>query len=129
MKGYIYTLEMFIAISLIFGSVIFVFSSPADKPEAELNVIQQSCWEALKYMDEKGDLRKFANQSNESAIESSLEQIISKSIGFEAKICRPSCSTSGVPANQTIIAIDYYLAGYRNIYNASKVRIYAWKIQ
>jgi hypothetical protein len=129
MKGYLYTLEMLIAVSIIFGSVIMVFSSPVDKPQVELNTIQQSCFGALKYLDEKGDLRKYASQGNESALESSLDSILAKSIGFRSKICQSSCYAPETPANETVIVIEYYISGYRQSYNATKVRLYAWKLK
>lgn len=128
MKGYLYTLEMLIAASIVFGSLVMVFSSPVDKPQLEINTIQQNCFEALKYLDEKGDLRKYAIQGNESALESDLSGILLKSIGFRARICQSFCQASGIPSNETVVTVDYYISGYRQNFNATKIRLYVWKL-
>lgn len=127
MKGYLYTLEMLIAVSLIFGSIIFVFSTPVDKPDIEINMIKQSSFDALKYLDEKGILRKLATGGNSSEIDIILESSIPKSIFFKSVICQPICNIVEIPENQTVILTDYFISGYRTIYMPEKVRLYAWK--
>lgn len=127
MKGYVYTLEMLIAVSIIFGSIVFVFSSPVDKPDTELNLIKQSSFDALKYLDENNELKKLVVEGNESEINILLESSIPKSIFFKAVICHSECSASGIPVNRTVVITDYYISGYRNIYLPEKVRLYSWK--
>ena len=127
MKGYLYTLEVLIAVSIVFAAVFFVYRSPPQKPDAELVVIKQSGFDALKYLDGKGDLGMYASQNNETAIETAVSSIIPRSIGIEAKICYDTCSQAGIPMNQTVIAVDYYVSGYRSTYDAKKVRLYLWK--
>ena len=128
MKGYLYTLEVLIALSIIFGAVLFVYRSPPPKPESESLFIKQSGFDALKYLDEKGVLRMYAYQNNESALENDLSSCLVKSIGFEAAFCYDSCDSIGVPENQTVVAVDYYISGYRSASDAKKVRLYLWKL-
>lgn len=127
MKGYLYTLEVLVAISLVFGALFFIYRSPPPKPDFQTSLIKQGGFEAIRYLDERGDLRKYVNQSNETAVEDALESILPKSVGFEVSICGLSCDTEGIPSNRTTIAVDYYVSGYRNIFDPKRVRIYLWE--
>jgi hypothetical protein len=126
MKGYLYTLEVLIAVSIVFGAVFLVYRSPPPKPDAQIAMIKQQGFESLRYLDDQGLLRKYVNESNETAIKNSLQNSLTKNIGFEIAICTTSCDTIGVPDNQTIILVDYYISGYRNSFDPKKIRLYLW---
>ena len=57
MKGYIYTLEALIAISLILTSLIFLFGTAPTQPELEISIIKQQGFEALEYLDNRDFMR------------------------------------------------------------------------
>lgn len=128
MKGYLYTLEVLIALSIIFGAILFVYKSPPPKTDAEIVAIKQGGFEALRHLSERGVLGKYAYEGNETQIEYELESILEKSIGFEISICSDSCDQSGIPLNQTVVAVDYYTAGYRKNFSPMTVRLYLWKL-
>jgi hypothetical protein len=126
-KGYMYTLEVLLALSLIFVAIVYLFSQPTDKPELEISIIKMQGFQALKYLDEKGVLRKYVSDDDEKGIEKELKDILIKNIKFETEICVTTCSTRNVPSGQAIISVTYYVSGYRNTYDAKKVRLYMWR--
>ena len=127
MKGYIYTLEVLIAISIIFISMVSLFRIAPAKPETEISIIKQSGFDALFYLDQSGILREMVLGNNETEIENNLKNILPENIQFETEICRTSCDTTNLPINKTIIAVDYYIGGYKETYSGKKVRLFLWK--
>jgi hypothetical protein len=126
-KGYLYTLEMLFAIAVIFGAIVFVFKASPDKPITEIGLIKQQGFDALQYMDESGNLKKYYYENNQSALDGELNNILTKSISFKADMCKYDCSQDGIPGNQTIIIVDYYISGCRTNFNPGKIRLYLWK--
>jgi len=124
-KGYLYTLEVLISLSVVIITLISVFKTPEQKPEFELSIIKTNGFDALQYLDYKGDLKKFIAQRDELAIENSLKDIL-KDFEFETEICRSNCSDVNVPKNETVIIVDYYSSGYLN-YDNEKVRLWMWR--
>jgi len=127
MKGYIYTLEVLVAASLIFVSLMFVFRSSPLKPQLEISLIKQQGFDALKYIDNEGNLKKYVSEADEKELEDELKDILIKTIKFETEICETECSQRNVPGGQAIIIVDYYVSGYRSSYDYKKVRLYMWK--
>ena len=127
-KGYLYTLEVFIALSMIFLTLVFVFRNPPLRPELEISLIKQQGFEVLEYLDYKGVLRQYVSNSDEVSIENSLSSLLSSNIAYETEICASSCLDSNVPVNETVIAVDYYIAGYRDAYLGKKVRLWMWRL-
>lgn len=115
MKGYIYTLEVVIAISVIALSMIFIFGSPPVKPELELGLIKHQGFDALEFLDNKGLLR----QLNDTDIEDNLRQLLPGNLQL-------SLDDSDLP-DRTIIVVDYYLANYRESYIGRNIRLYLWE--
>ena len=127
MKGYIYTLEVLMAISIIFVSMVSVFRIAPTKPETEISIIKQSGFDALFYLDQKGILREMVVSDNEIGIENQLLSVLPENVQFETDICSTSCDMTNLPRNETIIAVDYYLGGYRETYFGKKVRLFLWR--
>lgn len=126
-RGYLYTLEVLVAVTIITASIAFVFKFPQQKPETELSEIMRQGRNAIEYMDSVGILRDYVYQNNETAIEYELAAVLSGGIGFETEICENDCSPAGTPSNHTIVVTDYYLAGHGKNYEFKKVRLYLWK--
>ena len=127
MRGYIYTLEVLIAISIILVSMVSVFRTAPLRPEMEISIIKQGGFNALLYLDQIGALREMAIGKNESTIEQNLKSILPENVEFKAELCRTDCSTGNLPANKTVIIVDYYLGSYKETYSGSKVRLFLWK--
>ena len=125
MKGYVYTLEALIGISLIITSMVFLFGDSATKPELEISIIKQQGFEALEYLDKSGFLR--GNLDDEAAIENKLSTMMPVSVNLEAEICKTNCSELNLPVNMTTIAIDYYISGYKSDFIGKRVRLWLWR--
>lgn len=126
-KGYVYTLEAMIAIALIFVTLIFVFSSSPEQPETSLAIMKQNVYDALVYLDQSDDLRNATSTGSVSAIESNLSKLLPASIKYDTIVCTTSCNSSELPANRTIVTVDYYISGYQDKYVGRKVRIWIWR--
>ncbi len=126
-RGYVYTLEVMLAISIIFVTLIFIFSSSPEQPETNLVIMKQSGYDALYYLDMTGELRDAVNRGAVSEIDSNLTDLLPKNIKFDTNICTTSCNSTELPANRTVVAVDYYISGYRSQYIGKKVRVWMWR--
>jgi hypothetical protein len=126
MKGYIYTLEVLIAISIIVVSMVSLFKLAPAKPEAEISIIKQNGYDALFYLDQKGVLCDLVAKDNETGIEDYLGAILTANIEFEADICMSECLTD-LPGTGAIIPVDYYISSCKGDYVGKKVRLFLWK--
>lgn len=126
-RGYIYTLEVLLAIATIFVTLVLVFSNAPEQPEAHLAVIKQSGYDALFYMDQSGELRDAVSRGSVTAINSNLTATMPATILFSTAICTTSCQPSSLPANRTIVIVDYYTGDYRDQYIGKKVRLWMWE--
>jgi hypothetical protein len=126
-KGYIYTLEVLIAVSIILVSLVFIFRSSPAKPELETSLIKTQGADALSFLDSKGTLRKLVYDDNETEIETQLKTYLPKNIGFEVQVCTSPCSAVNVPVNETVVAVNYYISGYKENYLGKKVRLWLWR--
>lgn len=127
LKGYIYTLEAMIVITLVLVTLAFMFNVPSQKPELEISNIKHQGFEALEYLDKTGDLRRIVWENDEDELESRAKALISKNLKIESNICKTNCSAASVAGNETVIAVDYYVADYRNLYIGKKVILWIWR--
>ena len=126
-KGYVYTLEVFLAISIIIITLTFLYRTPPQKPQLEVSEMKIEAMHVLEYLDGKGDLRGQAIISNKTAMDSKINDTITTSLDFKTNVCKSACDTSGVPRNKTVVSVDYYIAGSKNVYNATRVKLWVWR--
>ena len=126
-KGYIYTLEVLIAISIIFISMVSVFRIAPTKPEIEISIIKQNGFDALFYLDQRGILGEMVLEGDETGIENHLLSILPENVRFETDICTMNCDTTNLPINETIIAVDYYISSCKETYVGKRVRLFLWR--
>lgn len=137
-KGYLYTIEVLLAMAIVFVAVTFAFRAAPPKPELQLPLMKQIGFDALKYLDHSGKLRGYALNSDEKNLEKDLKDVMSKKIKFETEICtQPStCSERNVPNDKTIAIVDYYItncinclsgSSYDKTYSFKRVRLYVWE--
>ncbi|MEK6901839.1 MAG: hypothetical protein AABX37_05825 [Nanoarchaeota archaeon] len=126
-KGYIYTLEVLLAMAMILVALTFLYRTPPQLPELEASTMKVQGIQVLEYLDRKGDLRQFAIVANETDIESRINNTIVSAIDFELDICTLACNETGVPRNKSVIAVDYYIAGYRAAHNVTKIKMWMWR--
>ncbi|MBI5347018.1 MAG: hypothetical protein HZB66_00210 [Candidatus Aenigmarchaeota archaeon] len=126
MKGYIYTLEVLIAASLIFVTLALIYKTPPIKPEMQLSTMEKTGSNALDYFYEKGDMRIWAYYNNESIFESELRNVIPRSVDFEISLSR-ECDSKNVPENRTVIVVTRYISGLNDKLDIKKVCLYMWE--
>lgn len=126
-KGFIYTLEVLIAVAIILASLVFIFRSSPAKPELDVSIIKTQGMDALSFLDAKGSLRKLVFDDNETEIETQLKAYLPKNIGFEVQLCTSPCSAVNVPVNETVVAVSYYISGYKESYVGKKARLWLWR--
>ena len=115
-KGYIYTLEVMIAISIILISAAFIFGKPPVKPEMELSIIKQQGFNAIEYLDQKDLLR----QLNDAELEDKLRSLLPSNLQLKVN------NNAGLP-NLTVIAVDYSISGYKDTYLGKRIRLVLWE--
>ncbi|MCD6557648.1 MAG: hypothetical protein J7K31_01285 [Candidatus Aenigmarchaeota archaeon] len=134
-KGYLYTMEVLLTVSMIFIAIIFAFRSAPSKPALEISLIKRDAFSALEYLDNSGNLRPLVYSGEpldivEMQIEDLLKAMLTKKVEFEVDICKNSddCVTENAPENREVIVVDYYLSGYKKSYDFYRVRMYVWKM-
>lgn len=125
-RGYIYTLEVMLAIAAIMATLVLVFSTTPEEPETDIAVIKQTGYDILYYMDQTNDLRDAVWKGSVSAIDANLTAMLPVNVLFDAAICTTSCVSGSIPANRTIVTVDYYVSGYREFFLNKKVRVWMW---
>ena len=125
-KGYIYTLEVLIAVSMILVTVVLVFGKTQEEAQTEIPLIKQSGYDVLFYLDKSDDLRRIVSTEGVTALESNLTRLLPLNIAFDVTICTTLCGSISLPGNKTIVAVDYYISGYREKFINKKVRLWLW---
>src|SRR3989338_7753756 len=125
-KGYIYTLEVLIAVSAILVTIVLVFNSNPEEADTSLPIIKQNAYDALFYLDKSDDLRKIVATEGITQLERNLTALLPRNIRFDAIICTTTCNSLSLPSNRTIIIVDYYIGGYREKFVNKKVRLWLW---
>ena len=125
-KGYIYTLEVLLAVSTMLITIVLVFSTTPEEAETDLPIIKQAGYDALFYLDKSDDLRKIVSTEGVKQLEKNLTDLMSKNIKFDVTICTTTCSSNGLPPNKPVMVVDYYISGYRETFLNKKVRLWLW---
>ncbi|MBI2971404.1 MAG: hypothetical protein HYY37_03245 [Candidatus Aenigmarchaeota archaeon] len=126
-KGYVYTLEVLIALSLILVTIFLAMKTPPTKPESEISLIKRTGFETLDFLTTRNRLREWVDADNESVIEGELLALLPKNVLAEVQLCTSPCDDSNVPRNQTVIGVDYYVAGYKDKYIGKEVKVWLWR--
>ncbi len=130
MKGYIYTLEVMLAIALVTGTMIFIFNIIPQTKQSNIVVIKSSGYNALEYLDATDDLRYLVSeQKSTKDLSKNLSAILPVNLDFKVEICSltEECDTKKVPTNRTVVGIDYYVSGYNEKFVNKKVRLLLWE--
>ena len=127
-KGYVYTIEVMLAVAVIMFMIVLTFSSVPEQPETNIAVMKQAGYDALRYLDGSGVLRTLVARNDSSAqLKSNISALMTHSIVFDASVCSTNCAVV-LPANRTVVTVDYYISGYREIYLGKKVRLWMWQL-
>ena len=129
MKGQFYTLESIIAILMILFIVIFLFQNPSPSPESKMTNYKLKAYEGLRVLEKTGELRRYVNDNNATAINESLDPYIPGSLSRAVVIYNDTTNLTTKPSFSTInesISVSYFLAGDFDDYKPRNVRIYIW---
>jgi len=108
MKGFIKSLEAFIAAIMIFIVLIILFP-PQTKLDAQVRTLSYNC---IVYLDNKGSLRYNIEHNLDSSITSDLRSCLPVTLDFSFKYCSvSSCPPDSLPVNKTIVSTVYLIAG------------------
>lgn len=125
-RGFVYTLEVLIAIFIIATATVSLFLQTPEKPQGDVSIIKRLGIETLEFMDSRGTLRSYAAAGSSENIENELDSLLPVVIASNATVCSNVCSFTGLPKDRNVIVTDYYISGYRDEYLGKKVRIFMW---
>lgn len=124
-KGYIYTLETMIAISIVLIAATVVFST-ANVPEtSSLGSIKRQGYNAFEFLDQKDELRLLVKNENELDLKKKIRNLLPAGISIELDICTTACS-GNTPQGKNIVSVDYYVSGYKDSFFNKKVKLWMW---
>jgi len=126
-KGYVYTLEVLLAMALIFVTLIFIFRISPPSLQGDIPIIKRYGLEGLEYLEQTNDLRLWVSTGNETAIKDALTQLMPSNIKFQLDICKDSCSGGGIPTTVNVIVTDYYVTTYNGDYLDRKIHLWLWR--
>ena len=129
MKGQLYILEVSIAILMILSFIIFLFLNPSDSPEYNIINYKLKAYEGLEALEKTGELRKYVNDNNATAINDLLDPYIPGFISWDVVIFNDTTNLTTKPSLSSIndsISVSYFLAGDFDDYKPRDVRIYMW---
>ena len=126
-RGFVYTLEALVVVGVVFLTMAYVFRYAPPAPQSDITIMKRAGIDALEYLEQRGELRRYISELNEAQIESSLAGILPPAIKFETEICRDYCNTFGVPTRQTVAVVDYYVSAYRDSYEGQRIRLWLWR--
>lgn len=124
-KGYIYTLEVMIAISIILVATVMLFGGAQMPQASSAGLIKKQGYEVLEFLDQKDELRQLVKNGDENELKKRVRNLLTSGITLELDICTTSCS-GNVPQNKNIVSVDYYVSGYKESFFSRKVRMWMW---
>jgi|SRR3989344_3543540 len=127
-KGYVYTIEVMLAVAVIMFMLVLTFSSAPEQPETNVALMKQGGYDALRYLDDSGALRQLAMRNDTNSLKANITALMTQSVVFDAAICNTNCTSYRIPFNRTIVTVDYYVSGYRDTYIGKKVRLWIWQL-
>ena len=125
MKGFGYTLEVMIAISIVLIFTVFIFGSAIAPATSSTASIRKQGFEALEYLDRADELRPLVAAGNDVQLRKRLNDILPPGIALDLDICTSSC-LGHAPNKKTAISIDYYVSGNQQKYVGKKLKLWLW---
>jgi hypothetical protein len=124
-KGYVYTLEVMIAVAIVLVAIVILFST-AQVPEASsVGLIKKQGYDVLEFLDINDELRPLVKNGDENTLKTRVRTLLTSGITIELDICTVQCSGQ-VPQNKNIVSVDYYVSGYKDSFFNRKVRMWMW---
>ena len=124
-KGYMYTLEALIGVTLILVSIVVMLNISQVPASFSTALIKRQGFEALEFLDQSGELRPTVFAKNKIELKNRLRSLLPPSISFDLDICTVACFAN-VPQRRTVISVDYYIDGYHDTFSPKKVKLWMW---
>jgi hypothetical protein len=116
-KGMMLSMEAVIAVSIILIALAAMMRySDSSVP----NVSDQKAYIAIKNLDDRGELRKYAYSDNLTMIKTKLSTVLGDRI--DITLCE-NCSS--FPVGSDVRVLEYYMSGYKG-YSPKKLFLYVW---
>jgi hypothetical protein len=123
-KGQIQTLESLIAVAIIAGTFIFLYTGQYQIPNLESVNRKLVGFNALQSLDGSNQLRQYVVANNPRAIENMLAPLLTN-VNYNVSICYLTCPSTDFNANNTV-AVTYLVAGNASRYHPEQVVLYIW---
>ncbi len=124
-KGYFYTLESLIGITIIVVSLVVILGIAQVPASSGVSLVKRQGIEALEFLDQKGELRFLVHSGNEIQLNDRLKDILPPTISLYTDICTNTCMGE-IPADRTVVSVDYYISGYNDLFFIKKVKLWMW---
>jgi len=124
-KGFGYTLEVLIAIAVVFVFTIIIFSSTNFPVSAGTGLIKKQGFEALEYLEKTDELRYLVLSGNKVVLRNRLRELLPPGISLDVDTCSATCSGE-IPEKRTVVSLDYYISGYQDRFFTRKVKLWMW---
>lgn len=126
-KGYVYTLEVMIAVGIVLVAIALLFNTAQVPQSSNLGLIKRQGYEALEFLEQNETLRALVRNDDASGIENRVKGLVPTTVDIEIDVCTTQCS-GDVPENQNVVIVDYYVSGYVDEFLNRKVRMWMWGI-
>ncbi|TAL47460.1 hypothetical protein EPN87_02870 [archaeon] len=124
MKGQMQTLESVIAVVIIAGTFIFLYSGQYQIPNLESVNRKLVGFNALQSLDSSNQLRQYVVANDSRSIENLLASFLTN-VNYNVSICYLTCPETSFVANNTA-AVTYLVAGNASAYYPEQVVLYQW---
>ena len=124
-KGYFYTLEAALGITLVLVSIAIILNTAQAPASSGTALIKRHGFEALEFLDQNDELRFFAFTDNKIALKNRLRDLLPPGISLDADICATQCR-GALPSGKTVVSVDYYVSGYYDTFFTKKIKLWLW---
>jgi len=127
-KAWLKILEAVIAILIIIGAVVYIISSNAPSKD-----ISSLAYEKEKYIlntiGKDSDLRSKIIAGDNRDVNSSIQNLIPLSWGFQTNICdiKDICESANAPNDRDIYVSEVVITSDLNEYSPKKLRLFIWE--
>lgn len=129
-KGSLYMLESALAIVMMVTALAFVLNRPQTGADLGAANYKLTAYNALKMMDDVGDLRENAVDNNATAIRTELQAYIPSTLNLGVAVFNSTTNTTELPVPSagasSVVTVGYIVAGWSGSYSPREVRVYLW---
>jgi hypothetical protein len=124
-KGVTQSLEAVITILMVLTIFALIFTSRQANPQSELARWKLMGFNAVKSLDEDGQLRYYVLANDTQAIKEKLGGLMPAGVDFDVFICGSTCALPNASAER-IASASYLLAGDAGNFSPKELVLYIW---